>query len=269
MSLLEAILLAIVQGVTEFLPISSSAHLVLVPWWLGWEAPGLAFDTVLHLGTLLAVVLYFWRDWWDLAVGLWPRSARRDPAQQRLLLALIVGTLPAAVVGYLFEDFFAAMFERPVGVAVGLILTGLLLILAERRRHGGLTLERIGWLDAFIVGLAQAVAIFPGISRSGITIAAGLGRGLERPAAARFSFLLSAPIIFGAGLFQLRELIATGFDTTGVLPVVTGLVVAAVAGMLSIRYLLRYLQRRTLYAFTGYVWLLALITLVRAVLVGG
>lgn len=269
MSLLEAILLAIVQGVTEFLPISSSAHLVLVPWWLGWESPGLAFDTVLHLGTLLAVVLYFWRDWWELAVGLWPRSAHPDPARRRLLLALIVGTLPAAILGYLFEDFFAAMFERPVGAAIGLILTGLLLVLAERRRHGGLTLERIGWLDALIIGLAQAVAIFPGISRSGITIAAGLGRGLERPAAARFSFLLSAPIIFGAGLFQLRELIATGFETTGVLPVVMGLVAAAVAGMLSIRYLLRYLQRGTLYAFTGYVWLLALVTLVRAAWVGG
>jgi undecaprenyl-diphosphatase len=236
---------------------------------LGWDAPGLAFDTVLHLGTLLAVVVYFWRDWWDLFVGLWPQKTRPDPAQRRLLLALIVGTLPAAVLGYLFEDFFAAMFERPVGVAMGLILTGLLLILAERRRHGGLTLDRIGWLDALIVGLAQAVAIFPGISRSGITIAAGLGRGLERPAAARFSFLLSAPIIFGAGLFQLRELSTTGFETTGILPVVIGVIGAAVAGMLSIRYLLRYLQRRTLYAFTGYVWLLALVTLVRAALVGG
>lgn len=269
MSLLEAILLAIVQGVTEFLPISSSAHLVLVPWWLGWESPGLAFDAVLHLGTLLAVVVYFGRDWWDLAVSLWPRSPHRDPARRRLVLALIIGTLPAAILGYLFEDFFAAMFERPVGVAVGLLLTGLLLLLAERRRHGGLTLERIGWSDALFIGLAQAIAIIPGISRSGITIAAGLGRGLERSAAARFSFLLSAPIIFGAGVFQLRELIVTGFGETGILPVGIGVIAAAVAGMLSIHYLLRYLQRRTLYAFTGYVWLLALVTLVRAALVGG
>ncbi len=266
MSLFEAFLLALVQGVTEFLPISSSAHLVLVPWWLGWEAPGLAFDTVLHLGTLLAVLVYFWRDWWELALGLWPRGASRNPSQRRLLMALVIGTIPAAVAGYWFEDFFAAMFERPVGVAVGLILTGFLLILAERRRRRGLTLDQIGWFDALVIGLAQAVAIFPGISRSGITIAAGLGRGLERPAAARFSFLLSAPIIFGAGLFQMRKLNTDGLDA---LPVLFGLTVAAVAGMLSIRYLLRYLQRRTLYVFTGYVWLLALVTLVRAALIGG
>ncbi len=266
MSLLEAFLLALVQGITEFLPISSSAHLVLVPWWLGWEAPGLAFDTVLHLGTLLAVLIYFWRDWWELLGGLWPRRSSRNPSQRRLLMALVIGTIPAAVVGYGFEDFFAAMFERPLGAAVGLILTGFLLILAERRYHGGLALNRIGWFDAFVIGLAQAMAIFPGISRSGITIAAGLGRGLERSAAARFSFLLSAPIIFGAGLFQWRELNAQGLD---VLPVLFGLVVTAATGMLSIRYLLRYLQRRTLYVFTGYVWLLALVTLVRAAFVGG
>jgi len=149
---------------------------------------------------------------------------------------------------------------------MGLILTGVLLLLAERRRHGGLALDQIGWFDALVIGLAQAVAIFPGISRSGITIAAGLGRGLERPAAARFSFLLSAPIIFGAGLFQLRALSAEGLDAVSI---IFGIIVAAVAGMLSIRYLLRYLQRRTLYVFTGYVWLLALVTLVRAALVGG
>jgi undecaprenyl-diphosphatase len=266
MSLFEAFVIALVQGVTEFLPISSSAHLVLVPWWLGWEAPGLAFDTVLHLGTLLAVLIYFWRDWWELALSLGPRRTAASPSQRRLLMALVIGTIPAAVAGYGFEDFFAAMFERPVGVAMGLILTGVLLLLAERRRHGGLALDQIGWFDALVIGLAQAVAIFPGISRSGITIAAGLGRGLERPAAARFSFLLSAPIIFGAGLFQLRALSAEGLDAVSI---IFGIIVAAVAGMLSIRYLLRYLQRRTLYVFTGYVWLLALVTLVRAALVGG
>ncbi len=273
MSILQALILGLVQGLTEFLPVSSSAHLVLVPWWLGWKSPGLAFDTVLHLGTLAAVVAYFWRDWWELLQALLARlrghkdEARLRPEAQpeglRLLAALIVATIPAALLGYLLSDFFEAMFASPAAVAGFLLITGILLVLAETWKRGGLPLTNIRLSDALVIGITQAIAILPGISRSGSTIAAGLLRGLDRPAAARFSFLMSAPIIFGAGVSQLKDLVDTGFGAMGGTPLLVGVVTAAITGFLAIRYLLRYLQRHSLYIFAVYVWLFGLLTLAR------
>ncbi len=267
MSIIEAIVLGIVQGLTEFIPVSSSAHLVLVPWWLGWDPPPLAFDTVLHLGTLLVVVAYFWRDWWDLAQAVLDRlRGRSDDAKWRLALAILVGTIPAAVIGYLFEDYFEAMFGQPVFVAATLLVTGVILIFAEAWKRGGLPLANIRLKDAVVIGFAQAVAIVPGISRSGATIAAGLWRGLDRPAAARYSFLLSAPIIFGAGIFQLRNLAGGGADAIGITPLVVGFFAAAISGFLAIRFLMRFLQTRSLYLFAGYVWVFGTLSLLRALL---
>lgn len=268
MSILQALILGFVQGLTEFLPVSSSAHLVLVPWWLGWKSPGLAFDTVLHLGTLAAVVVYFWRDWWELLVAFLARlRGRKDEARLRLLAALIVATIPAALLGYLLSDFFEAMFDSPAAVAVFLLITGLLLILAETWKRGGLPLTNIRLSDALVIGITQAIAILPGISRSGSTIAAGLLRGLDRPAAARFSFLMSAPIIFGAGVSQLKDLADVGFGATGSAPLLVGVVAAAITGFLAIRYLLRYLQRHSLYIFAAYVWIFGLLTLAHVYLI--
>ena len=191
MSIIQAILLGIIQGLTEFLPVSSSAHLVLTPWWLGWEQPGLAFDTMLHWGTLLAVIVYFWRDWVELFQAGWARlRGRVDPnGRDKLLLALIIGTIPAAVIGYAFEDFFEGLFNQPVMVAVFMIITGFILVAAERLQRGDKPIERINMTDATVVGLAQAAAIIPGISRSGSTIAAGMMRGI-RPSLRRPLFIL-------------------------------------------------------------------------------
>jgi len=254
MDIIQAIILGLLQGATEFIPVSSSGHLVLVPWLLGWDSPGLVFDTVVHWGTLVAVLAYFWRDWLTL-IGAWLRGLVRwdwrDPLA-RLLWLLIVGSIPAAVLGFLLEDFFESLFGKPAWVAVFMLVTAALLALGEFLGNRTRKLADLGWPDALVIGLAQASAIAPGISRSGATIATGLFRGLERDVAARFSFLLATPIIFGAGLFKLMDLGAMA-DPAGQIPVlVAGFLAAAVAGYICIWVLLRYLQRGSLYPFAIY-----------------
>jgi len=254
MSPLQALLLGLLQGATEFIPISSSGHLVLVPWLLGWQEPGLAFDAVVHCGTLLAVVGYFRRDL-ALLARAWLRGWRArswSEPQGRLAWLILLGTLPAVVLGLLFEEWFEALFSAPAAVAGFLMVTGLLLIVSERlgrRQHGE---DQLGWLDALLIGLGQAAAIAPGISRSGATMAAGLLRGLRREAAARFSFLLAAPVILGAGLLQLAKLVMSGQGEGEWPTLALGFVTAAASGYLCIRFLLTYLRRRSLYPFALY-----------------
>jgi undecaprenyl-diphosphatase len=282
-NILQAFLLGILQGATEFLPVSSSGHLVLVPWLLGWVAPGLAFDAVVHWGTALAVVAYFWRDWVSLVVAvvrslheLTLRRSRpsvaagRSPAGERapgssaaaqpsqgspdarLAWFVLLGTVPAAVIGWLLEDFFEGMFARPIAASAFLLVTAALLTTSERLGRRTRDLDTLAWSDALLVGLAQALAIFPGISRSGATIAAGLGRGLRREPAARFSFLLATPIILGAGLFKVVDLAQVGNLVTQVPTLFAGFVTSGVVGFACIYFLLRYLQRRRLYPFAVY-----------------
>lgn len=254
MDLLQAILLGLLQGITEFIPVSSSGHLVLVPWLLGWPEPELVFDTVVHWGTLLAVLAFFWRDWLAL-ITAWLRGLFRwdwTEPEARLMWLLIVGTIPAALLGYLLDDFFESLFGQPVWVSVFLLVTAGLLALSERLGSRTRETRDLRWLDSLLIGLGQAAAIAPGISRSGATIASGLFRGLERPAAARFSFLLSTPIILGAGLFQLLGL-ASAPDPLAQVPVlVAGFLAAAISGYVCIWALLRYLQRGRLYPFAVY-----------------
>lgn len=254
MDIIQAIILGLVQGATEFIPVSSSGHLVLVPWLLRWESPGLVFDTVVHWGTLVAVLAYFWRDWLAL-IGAWLRGLLRwdwhDP-QARLMWLLIVGSIPAAVIGYLLEDFFESLFGEPAWVGVFLLVTAGLLALSERLGERMRDMDDLHWPDALVIGLGQAAAIAPGISRSGATIAAGLFRGLRRTVAARFSFLLATPIIFGAGLFKLFDLFSTPDPLAQVPALAAGFLAAAVSGYLCIWGLLRYLQRGRLYPFAIY-----------------
>jgi undecaprenyl-diphosphatase len=254
MDIIQAIILGLVQGITEFIPVSSSGHLVLVPWLLGWESPGLVFDTVVHLGTLVAVLAYFWREWLGL-ITAWLRGLVhwdwRDP-QARLMWLLIVGSLPAAVIGYLLEDFFESLFGKPAWVGVFLLVTAGLLALSERWGEQTREIHSLRWSDALVIGLAQTAAIAPGISRSGATLAAGLFRGLRRTDSARFSFLLATPVIFGAGLVQLVDLFWSPDPLTQVPGLLAGFLAAAVSGYLCIWGLLRYLQRGRLYPFAIY-----------------
>jgi undecaprenyl-diphosphatase len=254
MDIIQAIILGIVQGATEFIPISSSGHLVLVPWLFGWDPPGLVFDTVVHWGTLVAVLAYFWRDWLAL-ITAWLRGLCRwdwrDP-EARLMWLLILGSIPAAVMGFLLEDFFESLFGKPAWVGVFLLVTAGLLALSERLGERTRELEYLRWPDALAIGLGQAAAIAPGISRSGATIATGLFRGLQRPAAARFSFLLATPIIFGAGLFKLGDLFSAPDPLAQVPALMVGFLAAAVSGYLCIWGLLRYLKQGKLYPFAIY-----------------
>lgn len=261
---MRALILGIVQGITEFLPVSSSAHLVLTPWLLQWENPGLAFDAMLHLGTLLAVVAYFWRDLWELVVSglvsIRERSLGDDP-NRRMAWFIVIGTLPAAVLGFALEDFFEGLFGAPLRVGVLLLGTGLLLASSERWSRRRQDLAELGLLDALFVGLGQALAIAPGISRSGATISAGLARGLGREAAARFSFLLSVPIVFGAGLFSLKELLESPWIIESPWSLLAGFLSAAISGFLSIKFLLSYLRTRSLYPFAVYCWAVGLLAM--------
>ena len=270
MSVFQAIVLGLVQGATEFLPISSSAHLVLVPWLLGWPEPGLAFDAMVHWGTLAAVVAFFWQDLLALAKG-WGRSLatrRLNDPEARLAWLILLGTLPGVLAGLLWADFFEGLFGSPAKVAGLLLATGAILAASERLGKRRRQMGDLNFLDSLLIGLAQACAIAPGISRSGATIAMGLWRGLQREAAARYSFLLSAPIILGAGLFQLKALFEAGGMATRLGPLLFGFLAAAISGYFCIKSLLAYLQRGKLYAFAIYCWAMGAACLLLALLRG-
>jgi undecaprenyl-diphosphatase len=262
--LIHAAILGIVQGLTEFLPISSSAHLILVPKLLGWNDPFLdsaAYDVMLHLGTLLALIVYFWRDLWRL-LAAWLRSIGRrgvgDDPDARLAWLLLISVVPAAVLGAALEGFFDRAFRDAVAwVAVFILVGAALLWLAERWGRRDRELGQLTVADAAVMGIGQALALFPGTSRSGITIAAGLFLGLERAAAARFSFLMAVPVIAGAGLWKARTLAGAGLEGSRVDQLVVGVTVSAVSGFVAVWFLLAFLRRNSTAVFIAYRLLLA------------
>lgn len=271
MDIWQAIVLGIVQGLTEFLPISSSGHLIIFPWLLDWEPNDLAFDAALHLGTLTAVVVYFRREIARMVAAI-PRALanpvgllrQRDDgegadADARLGLLIAVATLPGLVLGLLFEgaidEFFhsEARSDRAVAtIATMLIAVGLILYVAERRAKRDRTIGRMAWPDALLIGCAQAVALIPGTSRSGATITAGLFRGLTRADAARFSFLAGMPLILGAGLKSVLDAIGEGMTGHEMRLFIAGGVSAALVGFVTIWGLLRFLERRSTLVFVVY-----------------
>ena len=255
----QAIVLGIVQGATEFIPVSSSGHLVIVPWLLGWEGGDLLFDTMLHWGTLLSIVVVFWADFVRIIRAALLSLVRRSLADSdaRLGWWIVLASVPAAATGFLLKDAIEALFHEPVAAGGFLFITAAFLLGSEwlaRRNSAGATLDRLRLADALLIGLAQAVALAPGISRSGSTIAAGLARGLRRDEAARFSFLLGTPAFFGAGLLQLLDVLgADGAGLAGRLPILlVGFVASAISGFVAIRFLLAFLRTRTLYPFAIY-----------------
>ena len=272
MDLNQAIWLGVLQGITEFLPISSSAHLILMRYWFGWEIADpqteLMFDVALHVGTLMAILLYFWRDWARLAGAFFDNAPERA-AERRLTWGILIGCIPAAVVGALFEEPIEQFFRAQYGLISGLLIgVGLLMALVDWRGRKERALESIGLLDALLIGVAQALALIPGFSRSGITIIAGLALGLQREAAARFSFLLATPITFGAAIWSFRHLLTTGVPDGMAVPMLTGALTAMVVGWLSIAFLLSYLRTRSLMPFVVYRVGVGVATLVRIAFVG-
>ncbi len=322
MPLWQAIILGAVQGLTEFLPISSTAHLALVPWLFGWRDPGLTFDVALHVGTLVAVVIYFWKTWMELLAGGLRRfrlgsaksadsanvdfvdsadktvkvctlgtadslenlstssgtqnlpnktnfssaqSASTGPLEDgSLLWLLVLGTIPAAVVGLLFEKQVETTLRSPLVMGVALIVVALLMAYADRKQSGNKGLRQIGVADALLVGCSQAVALIPGVSRSGITITTGLFLHFQRDAAARFSFLLSTPIIAGACLKKLLDVYHQGLAPNALVPFAVGALVSAVTGYATIAFFLKFLQFGTFRIFVYYRIILGIIVLALA-----
>ncbi len=263
MNILEAIILGLLQGMTEFLPISSSGHLVLIPYLFNLTEPGLTMISIVHEGTLLAVLIYFRRDLWEIVKGVLDGLRRRQPlatAESRLGWYIVLGSVPAAVAGLLFADFFEEVFATPAISAAFLLVTAVLLVVGERLMTGKKELTHLSWLDALIVGFFQMLALFPGISRSGSTITAGLMRGFNRAVAARFSFLLGIPAILGAGLLSLIDLVRVGNLGSEWPAMLAGFVAAAVSGYACIHFLLTWLKQRSLYLFVVYVILLSAVS---------
>jgi len=260
MSIVQAVILGVVQGITEFLPISSSGHLILMQNLFGLKKASLAFDVVLHLGTLTALLLFFWRDWLKLVKAFLSSLKNWDlknDMDQRLIWFLIVATIPGALFGLLLEKEVETTFRNSFLVALMLAGLGLLLLIAERAAHKRRVLNSLNLADSIAIGLSQALALIPGVSRAGITITTGLFRGLNRDAAVRFSFLLSAPIIAGAGFSQIPKILREGNTSGEHLIFAVGFLVSAISGYLAIRYLLKYIQKHNLDVFAYYRFLLA------------
>lgn len=253
---LYSILAAVVQGLTEFLPVSSSGHLILLHQFLNFRLEdNLAFAVALHLGTALALIVFFWRELVVIVRAFLQSLIHwhlKQDEKQRLAWFLLLSTIPAAITGYFLEDIITDYFRSSFLVALSLVIVGLLFFLVERYSLKRLMLNQLNWRQALLIGLAQAVALIPGVSRSGITIVAGLGLGFKREQAARFSFLLSLPVILGAGLKELLDVVKSGVIKTELPIYVLGLIVAFMVGWLALRFLLRYLVNHRLNVFGWY-----------------
>ena len=283
-TILQAIILGMVQGLTEFIPISSSAHLILVPWLFGWKdqaLTSLSFDVALHLGTLIAVLWFFSADWVRLFRAGWASLLERsvgDDVDRRLAWLLVISCIPGGIAGVLGESKIEQLFHQPntpitaqalIVMALIIALLAAVLFAVERLARHTREMTTITFRDAIWIGLAQALAIFPGVSRSGSTITAGLALGLKRDAAARFSFLLGAPIIAGAGLKSLWDIfqqyqVGAGFTQTDLLIFPVGIIAAAISGYFCVKYLLLYIQKHSLDIFVYYRWALAALIIIIA-----
>lgn len=273
MAFIHAFVLGIIQGVAELFPVSSAAHTLLISYLFGWDLPSLPFVVILHLGTFLAVLIYFSRDYGRLVAGFFTGFAHGfSQPYERMALLIIAGTIPLAAVGKLFEKQFDKLFGQPLFAAVFLLVTGLVLFLVERMRQGSATAEQLSLGKAAWIGLTQIGGLVPGGSRSGFSIAGGMLAGLTREEAARFSFLLAGPAIVGASLLEMRRIIHPGAVQAGqhnvgligvapepLLVIATGFIVAFISGLFAIRFFMRYVDEHKLTPFAIYCWLFGLL----------
>lgn len=257
--ILQAIVLGIVQGASEFLPISSSGHLILVPYFLNWHGvvDSLSFDIALHIGTTVSVIVFFWKDWIELLSAFLkalPKgfSGVIVDTKAKLFSILVIGSIPAAMIGFLLQDFIEKNVRQPLLVASLLVIFSLVLFTADKIGRQNREGAKIGFLDGILVGLSQCLALLPGVSRSGITITAGLFRGLDRESATRFSFLLSTPIIVGAGLLKIKEILHGSLGSGSQTVFFAGFLAAAVSGFVAIKFLLKFVQTHNFNLFIVY-----------------
>jgi len=245
MGIIQAIIYGIIQGITEFLPVSSTAHLVLIPWILGWNDMGVVFDVALHLGTAAAVILFFLKDWVALISAGFSNPKSKDG---KLFWLIVLATIPGGIAGVLLDKYMTN-FRNPALIGIMLIIMGLVLYFADRLGRRDVDLKNIGLSQSIIVGISQILAVIPGVSRSGITMSTGRFLGITREGIARFTFLLSAPIILADGLFHLKDMKDVPVD---VIPFVIAIITSAIVGMLSIKFLLNYLKKKGFGIFAVY-----------------
>ncbi len=252
MDTLQSLILGAIQGVTEFFPVSSTAHLVIMPWFFAWTDQGLPFNVALHVGSLIAILYYFWRDWVliisEFIDGVFSRSFE-GRANGKTGLYLIIATIPGGLAGVLFENYAAGILRHPLSVAFTLSFFGVILYFADRYSKKTRTVGEMNIVDCIIIGICQAFAIIPGVSRSGITITGAMFRNLNREQAAKFSFLLAAPLIAGAGIFEARHL---EYSEVLSLPFAGGVLASAVFAFLAIKYLLRFVRKSSYTVFVIY-----------------
>ncbi len=252
MDLLQSIILGAIQGITEFFPVSSTAHLVLLPWFFSWTDQGLPFNVALHMGSLIAIIYYFWRDW-ILIIKEFLQSVLKGSFEGRpngkTGLYLVIATVPGALAGLLFEEYAAGLLRHPLSIAFSLSFFGVILYFSDRVSKKNKTVGDMNIVDCIIIGLSQALAIIPGVSRAGITITGAMFRNLNREEAAKFSFLLGAPLIAGAGVFEARHL---EYSAVMSVPFIAGVLASAVFAFLAIKYLLRFVRKSSYTVFVIY-----------------
>lgn len=271
MTLIQAIILGIFQGISEFLPISSSGHLVILQHFFGIKEGNLFFTEMLHFGTLISIVIVYFNDIIKIIVeffkmlgsGIKNKKFKIVNDYQKLALLIIIGSIPTAIIGFLFEDFFKKLYSSsilPIGVAF--LITGLLLWIANKKPHENKKVSNMTILDSLTIGIFQGIAIIPGISRSGSTIVAGLLRGLDRSLATEFSFLLALPATFGAGLFGITDVIKTGSTAVIDGPLIIGILLSTIVGVFAIKFLIKMLKKDKLHYFSYYLWIIGFITII-------
>ena len=262
MAIVEAFILGVIQGLTEFFPVSSSGHLVLVRKLFGFKDLGVTFDAILHLGTLIALVIFFAKDWMNLFTGLVNKAKREE---RKLLLWIVIGTIPVVIVGFFALDYLDNFFRDIIWVAAFLIITGFIFLIADKYDQFNLKrkdLKETKLLDTILVGIAQAIALLPGVSRSGITISAGIFSKIKRVDAARFSFLLATPAIFGASMLSLYKMYESGTLFAAPTELAVGFITSLVVGLFAIKYFLLYLKKYNLFPFAIYVIVLGVFLLI-------
>lgn len=245
MEIYQALILGIVQGLTELLPISSSAHLTVIPWIFNWNIPE-AFDVALHFGTLLAIVLYFFKDWMELIKGGYKYVVKKEKTVQgRMFWYIVLATIPGGIVGYLLDHFLNGVLNRPIIIAIALIVMGIILYVVDKNAKSKVKYKEMTLKQTFLIGVSQALAFIPGVSRSGITITTARAMGVTREAAAKYTFLLSTPIVFAATVLKFKDFVFN-------LPFIVGVVSSFIVGLLVIKFLLKYLQKGSFKAFAIY-----------------
>lgn len=255
MSIIQAIVYGVVQGITEFLPVSSTAHLKLIPWFLGWSEPGIAFDVALHIGTAVAVILFFFNDWVKLiSAGL----SRPKSPEGKLFWYIAIATIPGAIAGVTLDKYMD-VFSNPLLTAIMLILMGIALYIADKIGKKEIEFEQVGFRRSVIIGISQALAIIPGVSRSGITMTTGRALGMTREGIAKFTFLMATPIIVADALYHAKGLMTVNIELASFL---TAILTAAVVGILSIKFLLDFLKKRGFAIFAVYRLLLGTLVII-------